>query len=173
MVWLQALAFFVAGALVGALVLYFLLPARRQYGRLMRERNEAQKDLAQYRAEVDQHFVQTAELVNRLTDSYRQVHEHLSHGARDLCSESGRRMAADASLNALPDDESLYEDSPGRGQPLDYAPSASGTLAEGYGLEEGSEASSGADESARPPLDYAAADENASARDEGASRSKA
>lgn len=134
MSWLNALAILALGAVIGALLLYALLPARRQYGRLMRERDEARKELNEYRRQVDQHFVRTAELVNQLTESYRQVHEHLSSGAHDLCSEAGRRLASDASLDALaPEDASA--DTTDTGPPLDYAPSARGTLSEDYGLD--------------------------------------
>jgi uncharacterized membrane-anchored protein YhcB (DUF1043 family) len=133
--WLNALAIFAVGVVSGALLLYLLLPARRQYGRLMRERDEARKALNDYRRQVDHHFVRTAELVNQMTESYRQVHEHLSSGARDLCSEAGRRLASDASLDALSAEDTASAETPETGPPLDYAPSARGTLSEDYGLE--------------------------------------
>lgn len=163
--WLEALVIFGFGAGTGALVLYFTLPARRQYGRLMRERDEARKALREYRQQVDHHFLHTAELVNDMTESYRRVHEHLSMGARDLCSEAGRRLAADASLDALPaerdgDDESGTPAHP----PLDYAPSAKGTLSEDYGLDKRQETpfssvddlASPEEQPVEPPRDYAA-----------------
>lgn len=37
-----------------------------------------------YRQEVAKHFQQTATLVNHLTESYREVHKHLSTGAQTL-----------------------------------------------------------------------------------------
>jgi len=165
MSWFNALAIFALGVVSGAVLLYLLLPARRQYGRLMRERDEARKALNDYRRQVDHHFVRTAELVNQLTESYRQVHEHLSSGARDLCSEAGRRLASDASLDAL-SAEDTSEDGPETGPPLDYAPSARGTLSEEYGLEKKGATpfepvddldttEESAPETAAPPRDYA------------------
>lgn len=37
-----------------------------------------------FREEVNQHFVETAELINRMTDSYKAVFDHLSEGAEHL-----------------------------------------------------------------------------------------
>lgn len=179
MTWLNALAIFAAGAVSGALLLYVLLPARRQYGRLMRERDEARKALNDYRRQVDHHFVRTAELVNQLTESYRQVHEHLSSGARDLCSEAGRRLASDASLDALSAEDTATETAADTGPPLDYAPSARGTLSEDYGLEKKGAtpfepvddldpAEEPAPEPAAPPRDYADTGDQPETGDDGA-----
>ncbi len=40
-----------------------------------------------YREEVADHFVKTAELVNQLTDSYKEVFDHLREGAGHLVDE--------------------------------------------------------------------------------------
>lgn len=42
------------------------------------------RENARFREEVNEHFVQTAELINRLTDSYKAVFDHLSDGAEKL-----------------------------------------------------------------------------------------
>lgn len=46
---------------------------------------------AAYREEVADHFVKTAELVNRLTDSYKEVFDHLRDGAGRLVDEDTLR----------------------------------------------------------------------------------
>lgn len=128
---------FLIGAAVGAVLMYLLLPARRKQQSLKRERDEARANLARHREEVDHHFLRTAELVNQMTASYRAVHEHLSAGARTLCSEQGRRMAMAKSLDSLPGYPGNEQDNPAAiSQPLDYAPSAQGTLAEDFGLRD-------------------------------------
>ena len=173
--WMETLITFGAGIVSGGLMLYFLLPARRQYGKLMRERDEARRALLDYRQQVDHHFLRTAELVNNMTESYRKVHEHLSEGAHDLCSESGRRLAAQASLDALPgrqgDREAPAEELE---PPLDYAPQAKGTLSEDYGLKHGQdspfepvddlEKEKQADD-VEPPRDYAATGDTGESED--------
>lgn len=126
---------FAAGLLVGAAGAFLLLPARRQRKQLEQERDQALATLARHREEVDSHFLRTADLVNQLTGAYRSVHEHLSEGARTLCSEQGRRLAMAKSLDSLPG----YPGEQGTdkvplAQPLDYAPAAQGTLAEDFGL---------------------------------------
>ncbi len=130
------LAFLIGGAL-GAALMYLLLPARRAQRALKRERDEARANLARHREEVDHHFLRTAELVNQMTASYRAVHEHLSAGARTLCSEQGRRLAMAKSLDSLPGYPGTEQDNAASiSQPLDYAPSAQGTLAEDFGLRD-------------------------------------
>lgn len=48
--------------------------------------NQVQSEFDTYKAEVTQHFTKTAELVNSMTDNYRNVHTHLAGGAQTLCS---------------------------------------------------------------------------------------
>ncbi|MBG13163.1 MAG: YhcB family protein [Alloalcanivorax venustensis] len=149
---------FLVGLVAGAGVLYWLLPARRQGSQLIRERDEARNALNHYRDQVDRHFLETADLVNDLTQSYRAVHQHLSQGAHGLCSEAGRRKAAAKNLDAA------FEPDTPASQPLDYAPKAQGTLSEDFGLgkkkADGPYSPVGRDEDepaavVAPPRDYA------------------
>lgn len=43
-----------------------------------------------YQHDVSDHFEQTAQLVNELTQRYREVHEHLVQGALSLCDDPKR-----------------------------------------------------------------------------------
>ena len=123
---------FAAGVIIGAGLLFWLLPARRQAGQLIRDRDEARHALEQYRSQVDEHFVRTAELVNDMTHAYRSVHEHLSGGAQALCSETGKARVVAKALHNNADSGALPVT-----PPLDYAPSAQGgTLAEDFGLQQ-------------------------------------
>jgi len=148
---------FLAGLVAGAGLLYWLMPARRQASHLIRERDEARNGLNHYRDRVDRHFLETADLINDLTHSYRAVHQHLSQGAHGLCSEAGRRKAAAKSLDAA------FEPELSASQPLDYAPKAQGTLSEDFGLgkkADGPFSPVGEDEQepavvVAPPRDYA------------------
>lgn len=51
------------------------------------EAKKAQKELEDYKAAVSQHFGKTADLVDNLTNSYRDVFEHLGTSAKELLSE--------------------------------------------------------------------------------------
>lgn len=120
-----------------------LLMGRRMGGDARRLR-EAERKLDQvmqekrgYEAEVVEHFSQTARLLNSLTDSYREVHNHLSEGAGRLCQDH-----APVSLGRLQDrgdDAAIPAHLANIQPPLDYAPKSSpedkGILAEEYGIE--------------------------------------
>lgn len=58
---------------------------------------------AAYRREVADHFVTTAELVNRLTDSYKEVFDHLRQGAETLVDEETlrRRLAQEEDKDVI------------------------------------------------------------------------
>ena len=40
----------------------------------------------EYRNNVSEHFNATSELINQMTNSYKNVYDHLAIGAQDLCS---------------------------------------------------------------------------------------
>jgi len=61
--------------------------AAKRVGQLEVELERARQDSARYRAQVNQHFVKSAELLGVMTASYRSVYEHLADGAKALCGE--------------------------------------------------------------------------------------
>jgi uncharacterized membrane-anchored protein YhcB (DUF1043 family) len=132
-VWLIALLAAIAGVAGG----YFLsLRLRRDDGG---DREAALRQLQQeqeaYRQRVTQHFSQTAELLSQLASNYRDVHNHLAQGARELCDP--------ATLTRLQpiDERAVVVEPPAAAiePPRDYAPrphaDAPGTLDEDYGLD--------------------------------------
>lgn len=82
--------------------------------------NEMKKENERFREEVNAHFVQTAELINELTDSYKKVFDHLSDGAERLVDNEAVRERmpqvghAEVRLRHI-------------GAPKDYRPSAQAT----------------------------------------------
>lgn len=86
--WLWVLVSLLAGALIGGLIVYLL--QRRPAGD-EETVAEVRKELEEYRSEVSDHFVRTAELVNELTRSYKAVFEHLEGGAYQLVGEETLR----------------------------------------------------------------------------------
>jgi uncharacterized membrane-anchored protein YhcB (DUF1043 family) len=99
--------------------------------------DQALQDKKAYEDEVVEHFSDTAALLNKLTESYRDVHNQLSKGAATLCQGQGP-----VSLEKIQSTESRAE-IPERladiHAPLDYAPKSSpnepGMLNEEFGLE--------------------------------------
>jgi hypothetical protein len=79
----SALSFF-SGLFIGA-VAGALLVWRWQRSRpAIRSANEVAKEHETLKRQVADHFVETAERVNQLTDSYKEVMEHLRSGALTL-----------------------------------------------------------------------------------------
>ncbi|HKL62129.1 MAG TPA: DUF1043 family protein [Woeseiaceae bacterium] len=79
LVWLLIGA--LAGLVLGGAGVFAWLRYGGEAGGSARRREEA------YREEVADHFVKTAELVNQLTDSYKEVFDHLRDGAGHLVDE--------------------------------------------------------------------------------------
>ncbi len=77
-----AVAIFIIGIVIGRVV---------GGGSRLKKTNQkveaAEKELADYKASVSEHFGQTADLIDDLTRSYKAVFEHLGSSARDLLSE--------------------------------------------------------------------------------------
>lgn len=70
----------VAGGLIGGAVAW-VLSERVGPGR---QAQDLKRENARFREEVTEHFVETASLINNLTDSYKAVFDHLSSGADKL-----------------------------------------------------------------------------------------
>ena len=102
-----------------------------------RQLDQLTQDKRAYEEEVVKHFTQTAELLNTLTDSYRNVHNHLASGAETLCHEGG--PVALGHLQGRADDAEIPAHLARIQPPLDYAPKSSpeekGMLNEEFGIE--------------------------------------
>ncbi len=55
----------------------------------------SQEEAGQYRTQVTQHFLQTADLLQTLTLNYRAVYEHLAVGAAALCDGQVKTLTAE------------------------------------------------------------------------------
>ncbi len=77
-----AVAIFIIGIVIGK-----LLGGGSRLKETSRKAEAAEKELADYKASVSEHFGQTADLIDDLTRSYKAVFEHLGSSARDLLSE--------------------------------------------------------------------------------------
>lgn len=83
----QEILFMIIGSGIAALLVGLMVGmmiGRRSPGA---EAKKAEKELASYKAAVSEHFGKTADLVDNLTNSYRDVFEHLGASAHELLSE--------------------------------------------------------------------------------------
>lgn len=97
---------------------------------------ELKKEQQAYQDQVSEHFTETAELLNQMANSYRDVHNHLAKGANEL---SQNRISP---LQPLPEGRPVLENEedkpPVTEPPKDYAPRKEqepGALHESYGLD--------------------------------------
>ena len=72
------------GAAVGALISRRLSPDAGKQRELERSLERLSQQQKSYQHEVVEHFTDTAKLLGNLAESYRDVHNHLAHGATTL-----------------------------------------------------------------------------------------
>lgn len=111
--------------------------AEKKYRDVSLKLEQLMQDKKAYEDDVVEHFTETARLLNNLTESYREVHNHLAQGAATLCNGAGpvslERLEGRADPTEIPADLARIQ------PPLDYAPKSSpdekGMLNEEFGLE--------------------------------------
>jgi uncharacterized membrane-anchored protein YhcB (DUF1043 family) len=156
-IWIIGVVALAIGGLIGFLI-----------GRSDGDSNEKEKledvkqELESYKTQVAGHFEETADLVNKMTESYRGVYQHLATGAQALCDADTARSIESSmtpQLNAQKEIEveGAEEANPDKDianeaetvavtePPRDYAPKQpdeEGTLSESYGLKDTDETSS-------------------------------
>tara|TARA_R110000823_G_scaffold91174_3_gene201106 strand:- start:24092 stop:24577 length:486 start_codon:yes stop_codon:yes gene_type:complete len=131
-----------AGLALGVLIGRRTSSSGQKYREVERKLDQVLQDKKRYEDDVVEHFTETAQLLNSLTDSYRQVHNHLAKGASTLCQGEGP-VALDHLTNNR-DPEDIPADLVPIRPPLDYAPKSSpdekGMLNEEFGIERQSSA---------------------------------
>lgn len=78
----------IIGALIGGTAAWLWLQGRVGGADSV---EKLKRENAAFREEVNEHFIQTAELINQLTDSYKAVFDHLSEGAEKLVDQEAVR----------------------------------------------------------------------------------
>lgn len=134
---LIALATLVIGLIAGVLIGRSGQSTSLRQRRLEQQIDELRSEYTRYQAQVNEHFMESAHMMRRLNDVYRDVSQHMARGANRLCHDEDWLDE----LNQKEDTARLdrQKDS-GFEPPRDYAPKSDpeekGTLAEDYGLKE-------------------------------------
>ncbi len=140
---LAAIAALVVGIVIGVLV------GRSGQGQTLRQRRaeqqieELRSEFTRYQAQVNEHFMESAHLLRRFNDAYRDVNQHMARGANRLCNDEDlmEELAHETSSKRL---EEVRDDAPAE-PPRDYAPKTdpddTGTLSEEFGLNKARNAS--------------------------------
>jgi len=114
--WAIGLIVFAVGIACGAGLVLALSGSGRRAAELQDKLDRLQQEFAAYRDQVEQHFRKTSELVQTMTESYRNVYEHLATGSQALCQDPVSTPQLDIPQNAMLDTES---DSNEDGEPTD------------------------------------------------------
>jgi uncharacterized protein len=126
------------GAAIGAAILYMF--RAKVLGQDLEQRlHETESSLQGYQRDVAEHFAQTSQLINNLTQSYREVHEHLANGALKLATPAISRQILDSANNNLSGNTKAYMAEQRIEPPRDWAPKATGSkgaLSEDFDLRD-------------------------------------
>jgi hypothetical protein len=135
---ITALVCLLLGGVAGAAVLNLVRTQR--HSREMEQRIQAAENtLKSYQQDVAEHFAQTSELVNDLTQSYRNVHEHLAKSALKLATPAISRQILESAKGHLLAGDATYAGEQSVEPPRDWAPKTigeKGALSEDFGLHE-------------------------------------
>lgn len=111
---IYVLAAGIAGLLVGMAAMYLM----QRKGDDQAQTKAVEQKLERYQQEVEQHFAQTADLIDNLTHSYQEVFQHLSDSAEHLLTEEQikqqllNRKSREVTIKYLKSDESEASQNP-------------------------------------------------------------
>lgn len=138
MTWLIAIGCLAVGVVIGVIFASRLSTSPSRVQELETQIRDLKDNHNNYRDSVSDHFGMTAELVQHMTESYKEVYQHLASGAHDLCTTEVANKLLPASSDAV-FENSDREEASGLIPPKDYAakqnPDQIGALAEDFGLD--------------------------------------
>lgn len=129
--------FLLCGTALGAFLLHIF--RSNVYSRELEQRlNDAESTLQSYQRDVAESFSQTSHHIQNMTQSYREMHEHLANSALKLATPEISRKILESNTS-LGDSNTSYINAQHIEPPRDWAPKAvgsKGTLSEDYGLRD-------------------------------------
>lgn len=140
MIWLTAIGCLVVGVVLGMVFASRLNTSPGRVQELENQIRDLKDSHLNYRENVSDHFSMTAELFQHMTESYKEVYQHLATGAQDLCSkEVASKLLPTSSDSVFENDSSDNESDSSISPPKDYAakqkPDQKGALSEDFGIE--------------------------------------
>ena len=138
MIWLTAIACLAVGIVTGVIFASRLNASPSRVQELENQIRTLKENQISYRDNVSDHFSMTADLVQHMTESYREVYQHLASGAQDLCSDDVASKLLPVGSDAVFENAIEADVSSGLIPPKDYAmkqdPDQRGALSEDFGL---------------------------------------
>lgn len=139
MIWLVAVGCLAVGVVIGVVFASRMNTSPSRVQELENQIRHLKESHVEYRDNVSDHFSMTAELVQHMTESYKEVYQHLATGAQDLCPSEVASKLLPADSDAVFETTATEEETSGLIPPKDYAakqdPEQKGALAEDFGLE--------------------------------------
>lgn len=151
---LVSVILFLLGITLGAGGCLLVMRQTRSESSIDKQLRELQEEFTAYRENVNQHFNNTAKLVNELTNNYISVQKHLEDAAESFAQppksfeldtdpseqlENKREEFLTLETSQPAEEEDAQFENSGVEAPKDYAPKSpddKGTLAEDFGLHE-------------------------------------
>lgn len=138
MIWLVAVGCLAVGVVIGVVLASRMNTSPSRVQELENQIRSLKESHGEYRDNVSDHFSMTAELVQHMTQSYREVYQHLATGAQDLCPTEVASKLLPTDNDAV-FDTTTVEETGGISAPKDYAtkqdPEQIGALSEDFGLD--------------------------------------
>ena len=138
MIWLISIGAFALGTIIGLLIAGRLDVSPSKVKDLEEQVRKLKETNSEYRDSVSDHFSMTAELVQHMTESYRDVYQHLASGAQDLCSGEVASKLLPAESDAVFETANNPEEANPLAPPRIMLPNRAGPercLAEDFGLD--------------------------------------
>lgn len=105
--------------------------------RVEQQMDEMRSEYTRYQAQVNEHFMESAHLLRRFNDAFRDVNQHMARGANRLANDDEWLEELEQQKSRARLEDGSVDDG-GFEPPRDYAPkkdpAEKGTLAEDYGL---------------------------------------
>ena len=133
-----AVAMLLVGIVIGVVIGRSWVPPQQQK-EMEQNLKDAQKELESYQQNVAHHFLETSQKVTELTQSYRDLHQHLMKGVLELSNtEIGRGvLAAGEAADAAEPLENVKIEAPKDWAPK--KPGEAGMLSEDFDLDKNSD----------------------------------
>src|SRR5688500_12033736 len=127
MIWLIGIGWFLGGAALGAVLFKMFRSDEVRIDALEQQLQSLTNEHESYKNNVHAHFSSSAQLLNRLTESYKDVYVHMADGARSLCPDYISKQLTlnsdDKTLLGSGSNTPLYNERTRQMvPPLDYAP---------------------------------------------------
>jgi len=140
MIWLIAIGCLVAGIIIGVVFASRLNTSPARVLELENQIRDLKDTHNNYRDNVSDHFSMTAELFQHMTESYKEVYQHLASGAQELCSNDvASKLLPARSESAFENDGDESGPVASLNPPKDYAarqkPGQKGALSEDFGID--------------------------------------